>query len=95
MGTLRLCTVTIVMLFLNGLPRSLFTLGYHGNITDEERIGQKRRKKLQHFSSFFSDGPGGAGMGGGFFKGGAGLLAGKGLNYKALFCGCSILWVGG
>lgn len=38
---------------------------------DEERIGQKRRKKLQHFSNFFSDG--GAGMGGGFFKGAAGL----------------------
>ena len=41
--------------------------------TDEERIGQKRRKKLQHFSSFFNDGGGGAGMGSGFFKGAAGM----------------------
>ena len=37
---------------------------------DEERIGAKRKKKVQHFSNFFSDG--GAGFGGGAGGGGGG-----------------------
>ena len=43
---------------------------------DEERIGAKRKKKLQHFNSFFGDG--GAGLGGGFFKGNGGAKGGLG-----------------
>ena len=36
---------------------------------DEERIGAKRKKKVQHFGNFFGDG-GGAGFGGGTGGGG-------------------------
>ena len=39
--------------------------------TDEERIGAKRKKKVQHFGNFFGDG-GGAGFGGGAGAGGGG-----------------------
>lgn len=40
---------------------------------DEERIGQKRRKKITHFNNFFTDGGnGGGGGGGGAGGGGAG-----------------------
>ena len=49
---------------------------------DEERIGQKRRKKINHFNNFFGDGTGGAGGasgggGGGYFKGNVSMLARK------------------
>ena len=39
---------------------------------DEERIGAKRKKKVQHFGNFFGDG-GGTGFGGGTGGGGAGM----------------------
>ena len=35
---------------------------------DEERIGAKRKKRVQHFDQFFG-GPGGQSFGGNFFKG--------------------------
>ena len=44
---------------------------------DEERIGAKRKKKVQHFSNFFGDG--GAGFGGGAGGGGGG--GGGGLSF--------------
>lgn len=64
---------------------------------DEERIGQKRKKKISHFNNFFSDGGSGGGTGGtggtggggpGFFRdfggfggGGAGAFGGSGFNF--------------
>ena len=44
--------------------------------TDEERIGAKRKKKLQHFSNFFGDGGAGFGAGGGMGGLGRGFFGG-------------------
>ena len=59
--------------------------------TDEERIGAKRKKKLQHFSNFFGDGGAGFGAGGGmgglgrgFFGGGETLI----ISTKYFTVGC-------
>ena len=54
---------------------TLISLQVHVNIdvlflSDEERIGQKRRKKITHFNNFFEGPGGGGGAGGG--AGGAG-----------------------
>ena len=64
------------MLDLYSQQRSGFTLVIW--FSDEERIGQKRKKKISHFNNFFSDGGSGGGTGGtggtggggpGFFRG--------------------------
>lgn len=39
-------------------------------VSDEERIGAKRKKKLQHFNNFFDGGGGGGGLGNFFARGG-------------------------
>ena len=48
---------------------------------DEERIGAKRKKKLQHFNNFFDGGGAGGGLGGFFGRsGGTVTLSGKSLK---------------
>ena len=39
------------------------------SVSDEERIGAKRKKKLQHFNNFFDGGGGGGGLGNFFARG--------------------------
>jgi len=54
-------------------------------MSDEERIGAKRKKKVQHFGNFFGDG-GGAGFGGGAGGGGGGGM-GNFFSSESLPCG--------
>ena len=46
------------------LPLSSVNYPHHPTPADEERIGQKRRKKLDHYTNFFRGGHGGSSGGG-------------------------------
>ncbi len=64
---------------------------------DEERIGQKRRKKITHFNNFFSEGgnggSGGAGgAGAGFFRGGRLYPLSYGNSLLMIFCLVRFQW---
>ena len=61
-----------IVVFLVDIPYLVIHFPSVNNI-DEERIGAKRKKKVQHFGNFFGDG-GGAGFGGGAGGGGGGSM---------------------
>ena len=57
-------------------------------LSDEERIGQKRRKKISHFNNFF-DGSSGGGGGGGGGTGGSGTGGGNFFRGYCMYNRCS------